>query len=38
MSVHDGSVAAREHRDFESELPDAGAHTIDRGVVFPGIT
>src|ERR1700676_4111479 len=34
MAVHDGSVAACEHRNLESKLADAAAHAIHCGVVL----
>jgi hypothetical protein len=34
VAVHDGSVAAREHRDLEAEFADAAAHAIHGGVVL----
>jgi transposase len=34
VTVHHGSIAAREHRDLEAKFPDAGAHAIDCGVVL----
>ena len=37
VAVDDLAVAAREHRDLESELADAAAHAIHRGVVLSGI-
>jgi hypothetical protein len=38
MAVHHFAVAAHQHGDLESELPDADAHAIDRGVVLAWIS
>ena len=34
VAVHDFPVAARENRDLEAELADAGTHAIHRGIVL----
>ena len=38
MAVHHFAVAAYQHGDLASELPDANAHAIDRGVVLAWIS
>jgi hypothetical protein len=38
MAVHYFSIAPGKDRDFETELPNAGAHAVNGGVVLSGIT
>jgi len=37
MAVHDLAVAARQDGDFEPELPDTGAHSINDSVILPRV-
>src|ERR1035438_4397500 len=38
MTVNHGPIAARQHRDFESELADRCHHAVHRGIVFARIS
>jgi len=37
VTIHDLAIAAGQHRNLETELAEAGAHPVDRGVVLSGI-